>query len=159
MCVDHPWWAPAGRRGQEARGSGWAGLRWARAQQQDLGFSCAEGAVSDRNRRMSEEKHLLDWIDRTAFEVSVRTGRKQDLPSVFSCPQPSSIYAQRNDWSLQEEATPNQTCSLHPPSPAPVPAGIGHLYLQELSSAQRFHKLLSSSFPGSSSRSKAGMHT
>lgn len=65
---------------------------------------------------MSEEKHLLDWIDRTAFEVSVRTGRKQDLPSVFSCPQPSSMYAQRNDWSLQEEVTPNQTCSLHPPT-------------------------------------------
>lgn len=54
-------------------------------------------------------------IDRTAFEVSIRTGMKQDLPSVFSCPQPSSMYAQRNDWSQQEEATPNQTCNLHPP--------------------------------------------
>lgn len=160
MCGGYPWWALAGRRGLEARGGGWAVLWWAvRAHQQDLGFSCA---VSDRNRRVSKEKHLLDWIDRTAFEVSVSTGGEQDLATVFSCPQPSSMYAQRNDWSQQGEATPNQTCNLHPPPlppPRPVPAGIGHLYLQELSSAQRFHKLPSSSLPGSSSRSKAGMRT
>lgn len=69
---------------------------------------------------MSKEKHLLDWIDRTAFEVSVSTGGEQDLATVFSCPQPSSMYAQRNDWSQQGDATPNQTCNLHPPPRHPA---------------------------------------